>query len=63
MKEPTFSFQGHEAFERFSFELDRDNVKHHYIVSDSEITLYNFQCSKLKLSSIISNNKQYNYTA
>jgi len=63
MMEPTFSFQGHEAFERFSFELDRNNVKLHYTVSVTEITLSNFECSMLKLSSIISNNEQYNYTA
>jgi len=63
MTEPTFSFQGHEAFERFSFELDRNNVKLHYIVSVTEITLYNLECSMLKLSSIISNNEQYKYTA
>ena len=63
MTEPTFSFQGHEAYERFSFELDKNNVKLHYILSDTEITLSNFECWKLKPSSIISNNEQYNYTA
>jgi len=44
MTEPTFSFQGHEAYERFSFELDRNNVKLHYIVSYTEITLSNSEC-------------------
>jgi len=54
--EPTFSFQGHEANERFSFELDRNNVKLQDINSDTAITPSNFECWKLKLSSIISNN-------
>lgn len=44
MTEPTFSFQGHEAYERFSFELDTHNVKFHYLVSNTEITLSNFGC-------------------
>ena len=46
MTEPTFSFQGHEAYERFSFELDRNNVKLYYIlvVPDTEITLSNSEC-------------------
>lgn len=44
MMEPTFSFQGHEANERFSFELDRNNVKLQDINSDTAITPSNFEC-------------------
>lgn len=44
MTEPTFSFQGHAAYERFSFELDRNNAKLRYVVSDTAITPSNFEC-------------------
>ena len=43
MTESTFGFQGHEEYERFSFELDRNNVKLYYLVSDTEIKLSNFE--------------------